>query len=263
MDENQIATEIDGLHQKYGITIVRSGPQFPVEIPPHGKIHGKAAGRENIESYWPLFGAEWNLYPTELVEKTKLQRIILCEGLAFENSQGEQQLRTALPDLGYTSEYRHLYLDVARGRHSELYVREVIHHEYFHIIHWCTAPNLDDKDEEWTALNHATFTYGTGGEDQQGNPDASVIIEDVPGFLTPYAMSGLKEDKAEIFAYMVVARQYMEERATKDEIIKKKMQKMKERLQAFCPELNVRFWNQAGAVERPKVQPRSVKRPMV
>jgi hypothetical protein len=85
----------------------------------------------------------------------------------------------------------------------------------------------------------------------------------VPGFLNAYSISGLEEDKAEIFAYMVVARQYMEERAMRDAIVEKKMQKMEEGLQAFCPQLHDQFWDRAGAVERPTVEPRIVERPMV
>jgi hypothetical protein len=62
---------------------------------------------------------------------------------------------------------------------------------------------------------------------------------------------------------MVVARQYMEERAMRDAVVKKKMQKMQARLQAFCPELDDQFWDQARAIERPTVEPRIVERPMV
>jgi hypothetical protein len=55
----------------------------------------------------------------------------------------------------------------------------------------------------------------------------------------------------------------MEERAMRDAVVKKKMQKMQARLQVFCPELDDQFWDQARAVERPTVEPRIVERPMV
>jgi hypothetical protein len=266
MDENRFATESIMLSQKYRIDIVWSGAQFPLFplsiFEGQGKIHGTKADPSNIESYWSLFSSEWNLYPPELMAKTKMKHIILCEHLAYEASRFGKQLRAALPDLGYTSEHHHLYLDVARGRHDELYVREVIHHEFFHIIDWCDDRSLD-RDDVWRALNPPEFTYGTGGAAQQENPFAAVLTEDEPGFLNPYAMSGLEEDKAEIFAYMVVARQYMAERAMRDDIIRKKMHTMAERLQAFCPQLDDQFWNRAGVVERPNVQPRIVERPIV
>jgi hypothetical protein len=266
MDENRFDTESARLSQKYRIDILLSGPQFPLFpltiLQGQGKIHGREAGRSKVESYWPLFSSEWNLYPSELMGKTKLKHIILCEDLAYEDSTFGKQPRAALPDLGYTSEHHHLYLDVANGRHNDLYVRAVIHHEFFHIIDWCDDNSLD-RDEAWTALNPPGFEYGTGGEAQQGNPFTSVLTEDEPGFLNQYSSSALREDKAEIFAYMVVAGQYMEERAMRNEIIRKKMQKMQARLQAFCPQLHVQFWDQAGEVERPKVQPRIVERPMV
>jgi hypothetical protein len=264
MDENRFDTESARLSQKYRIEILRSGPQFPLFpltiLQGQGKIHGREAG--NVESYWPLLSSEWSVYPSELMEKTQFKHIILCEGLAYEASPFGKQPRAALPDLGYTSEHHHLYLDVASGRHNDLYVRAVIHHEFFHIIDFCDGNRLD-RDEAWTALNPPGFTYGTGGEGEQDNPFTSVLTEDKPGFLNHYSTSALREDKAEIFAYMVVARQYMEERAMRDAVVKKKMQKLQARLQAFCPELDDQFWDQARAVERPTVEPRILERPMV
>jgi Putative zinc-binding metallo-peptidase len=267
MDENRFDRARARFFEKYRIDIVRSGAQFPLFpltiLQGQGKIHGAKADPSNVESYWPLFLSEWNVYPAELMAKTRMKHIILCQDLAYEASPSRPQLRAALPDLEYTSAPRtHLYLDVARGRDDELYVREVIHHEFFHIIDWCDDRSLD-RDDVWRALNPPEFTYGTGGAAQQENPFAAVLTEDEPGFLNPYAMSGLEEDKAEIFAYMVVARQYMAERAMRDDIIRKKMHTMAERLQAFCPQLDDQFWNRAGVVERPNVQPRIVERPIV
>lgn len=268
MDEHRIDSESALLSQKYDITIVRSGakfPFFPLSIlKGRGMIHGRVADPANIESYWPLFAMEWSVYPTELMAKTRMEHIILCQDLMYEDPfPSRPQPRAALPDLGYTSPpQHHLYIDVASGRHEELYVRAVIHHEFFHIIDWCDDDSLD-KDDEWNALNPPEFTYGMGGEAEQDDPLTSKVTEDPPGFLNQYSRSGLKEDKAEIFAYMVVAGQYMAGRAMRDDIIKQKMHTMTKRLRRFCPQLDDRFWERAVAVARPNVKPHITARPMV
>ena len=262
MDENRFDRARARLFQKkYGIDIVWSSPQFPL-FPlsireGRGMIHGRVAELGDIESYWPLFSSEWNVYPTELMAETKtnMKHIILCEGLEYEEPfPSRRQPRTALPDLGYTSpDQYHLYIDVVSGRHDQLYVRAVLHHEFFHIIDWVEDKSFD-KDDAWNALNPPEFTYGMGGEAEQDNPFTSDLTEDPPGFLNQYSRSGLIEDKAEVFAYMVVAPQYMAERAMRDDIIRRKMHTMTKRLREFCPQLDDQFWERAGAVER-NVQP--------
>src|SRR5260221_3760798 len=109
MNDNEVLE----MGQKYHLNIVLSRPEFPVALST-GTILGKGAEAKNIESYWSLLCSEWNLYPPELVKKTALRRIILCEDLAFENAAGVSQLRTALPDY----EHHDLYLDVQRGHEN-------------------------------------------------------------------------------------------------------------------------------------------------
>src|SRR5262245_44542018 len=113
-DHDQHAGEkITELARKYDLDIVVSRPQFPVKTT-YGTIQGKEADRKDVDSYAPILDSEWNLYPVELIKLAKLKRIILCQDLSFAG-----QLRTAIPDF----EHNDLYLDVARGRHSELYTR--------------------------------------------------------------------------------------------------------------------------------------------
>jgi hypothetical protein len=181
------------------------------------------------------------------VVSTQLKRIILCERLAFET-----QLRTAIPDF----QHHDLYLDVNRGRDSSdpLYIRKVIHHEFFHIIDYC-LDHLDRDEDGWAALNPPGFKYGGGGEFYQNNQSTSELNELRRGFLNEYSTSGLAEDKAEIFAHMVVNREVAEQRGERDGIIKKKMQKMEEFLKRLCSLTDSEwkhFWDGARQLARPK-----------
>jgi hypothetical protein len=247
VSENRVDTEVDQLRQKYGLTVVLKASPFIVDCH-DGRIHGKEADSKNFDSYWPLFWSEWNLYPSELVKQTRLERIYLCEGLEFENTAlgWPPQERTALPDF----EHHDLYLDISRGHENILYVRKVIHHEFFHIIDFCMN-GLAEHDPEWEGLNDpSTFKYGGGGELFQNHQSTSVLSEDRRGFLNEYSTSKVIEDKAEIFANMVAEDRNVIQQRSDIGIIKQKIQKMEERLKNFCPQLDKQFWEMAGTVDR-------------
>ena len=178
--------------------------------------------------------------PAELVKKTNLKRVVFCKDLSFA-----KQRRTAVPDF----ENDVLYLDVARGRSDELYVRKVIHHEFFHIIDLRDDGKLYE-DERWAKLNPPDFKYGPGGAKLQDDPTVTVTGKDAPGFLNRYAAAGVEEDKAEVFAHMIVEPKLMAERAKKDKYMRAKMERMKELLAEFTPKMDERFWAAVEKAER-------------
>lgn len=238
--DSPVATETAELSKKYRISLVTSQPVFPIKIGP-GDIDGKAATPKHLESYLPVLVSEWNLYPAELIKRTGLRRIILCESLSFAG-----QLRAAIPDF----EHNDLYLDVWRGRHADRYVRLVIHHEFFHMIDYRDDGSLY-ADDKWGALNPPGFKYGTGGRNAQNDATVSLLNKDLPGFLNRYATTGVEEDKAEVFAHLIVNRQVFEERARLDPILADKSRRMQEILQAFCTQVDERFWDSARKRQRP------------
>src|SRR5262249_29172865 len=116
--------ELEKLAKTYKIKVAHADLSFPVKTT-HGTINGKDAGKKELQEYAGLFASEFALYPTELVRRSRLKRIVLCRGLSFAG-----QRRSAIPD------YEHdvLYLDVSRGTDNKTYLRKVIHHEFFHIV---------------------------------------------------------------------------------------------------------------------------------
>lgn len=75
----------------------------------------------------------------------------------------------------------------------------------------------------------------------------SGVIWNRPAFLTKYSTSGVEEDKAEIFAYMVTDYGFVEKRAAADDVIRKKMSAMKVLVAAICLEMDGSFWKGAAA----------------
>jgi hypothetical protein len=226
------------LAKKYDLDIVLSRPEFPVKTT-HGAINGKEADHKDVDSYVPLLVSEWNLYPVELIKRSKLQRIILCQDLSFAGQQ-----RTAIPDF----EHNDLYFDVARGRHSLLYTRTVIHHEFFHVLDYRNGTLY--ADERWTRLLPKGVKYGMGGKNLQDDATVSLISDDLPGFLNKYSTTGVEEDKAEVFANMIVNSKAVEERAKNDPVIRAKTVLMRDILQSFCSKMDDRFWEAASKLDR-------------
>jgi hypothetical protein len=231
--------ELDKIAKEYKIEIVTAEPRFPVKNP-HGAIDGKRAEAKALENYAGLFALEFNLYPPALVTRSKLKRVVLCSELSFAG-----QRRNAIPDFGEDT----LYLDVSRGTYSKPYLRAVIHHEYYHIIDYQDDGSVY-RDERWEALNPADFKYGSGGRNAQDVKTTSVLTDRYPGFLNHYSTTGVEEDKAEVFAHLIVNAARVEEQAKKDRVLQTKVGRMKELMAAFCADVNADFWGKARRLKR-------------
>ncbi|MGV3719531.1 MAG: hypothetical protein ACO1SX_01365 [Actinomycetota bacterium] len=227
------------LRQRYGLEVLTASAPFPVETQ-HGRIEGADAAPADVESYLRILGPEWCLYPPALIRRTGLRRIILCRDLSFAG-----QKRTAIPDF----EHQDLYFDVARGRKNAEYVRKVIHHEYYHLIDWRDDGRLY-ADELWTALNAPGFRYGSGGANAQDDSRGSVLDDSLAGVLNRYSATGVEEDKAEVFANLLVSPVYVAERCRKDPVLHFKVQRMKLLMWRFVPELDLEFWSRAEQLVR-------------
>jgi hypothetical protein len=223
--------------QEFGVE-VRDDQRFPVTTH-HGLIGGSQAGKGDVDRYRTILETEFLRYPPALIRQIRLRRIVLCRELSFAG-----QNRSAIPDF----EHDTLYFDVVAGGHDRTYQRRAIHHELFHIIDYEDDGELD-SDARWAKLNPPTFRYGRGGEHMLSDAWSGVPW-DRPSFLNKYSTSGIEEDKAEIFAYMVTEIGFIEKRAVSDDAIRKKMSAMKVLLSDFCPDMNESFWKRAASVPR-------------
>lgn len=237
----QTLVELTGtLAEKYGVALEIRGAAFEVKTA-HAKITGQAAPVKELGSYLVLLKQEFCLYPPELVRRAKLKRIILCTRLAYGG-----QFRGAIPDF----EHDDLYFDVNFGRYDELYTRKCIHHEFFHVVDW-----QDDyevySDAKWAALNAKDFRYGKGGAAAQDDNEMSLITDKYPGFLTKYSTTGVEEDKAEVFAHLVVCGKLVDQRSARDEVLRNKARTMIALIEKFSPKTDQKFWQAMQKIERP------------
>lgn len=230
--------DLEKVAATYGIQIVTTDPGFPI-MTTHGAINGKVADVRELPDYGGLFVREFSLYPRELVERSRLKRVVLCSDLSFA-----RQRRSAIPDF----EHHTLYLDVSGGSSNRLYQRKVIHHEFFHILDWVDDGSVYE-DATWVRLNPPGFKYGSGGSRAQDNSGTSVLTEKYPGFLNHYSTTGVEEDKAEIFANLMADSDYVRRRISKDLVLRSKVEAMKALLSQFCPQMNEDFWQKVDRTE--------------
>ena len=107
------------------------------------------------------------------------------------------------------------------------------------------------QDKDWAALNAPGFKYGSGGSKAQDQPTTSLLTDKLPGFLNHYSTTGVEEDKAEIFANLMVDFEYVQLRAEQDPVLKAKVERMKALLAAFCPAMNDDLWKKVRETKRP------------
>jgi hypothetical protein len=223
----------------YRIQVVASDPGFPVKTM-YGMIDGRGVDARTLDSYVPVFAAEFSVYPSAFVKRSQLKRVVLCTDLTFAG-----QRRNAIPDY----EHETLYLDASRGSYSKSYQRKLIHHELFHIVDYRDDGEVY-TDARWAALNPSQFRYGSGGRNAQDIQTTSVLTDKLPGFLNHYSTTGVEEDKAEVLANLIVDPDYVDGRAAQDRVLRTKVERLKELLVSFSPEMNDQFWERIRATRR-------------
>ena len=217
----------DALHRDLGVEILHAAEPFTLPLQ-HGPLSGHPPTHHELDTSTRLVTDELGRYPKSFVEATQLRRVLLCRNL--------RESGRPIPSLpNYVST---LVIDVDA---PDRYARRLVHHELYHF-----ADLADDeqvrRDEDWAALNDRFFVYGDGGRFMR-DPGASKLTDGVPGFLTLYATSAVEEDKAEIFAFLMVEPERVAEIARQDPVVARKVAAMKDRVARLSPEMDEAFWS--------------------
>lgn len=119
------------------------------------------------------------------------------------------------------------------GVYTVAQLQEVIHHELFHFVDH--SMGMKDLDVEWMSLNESSFKY-------QVIRRFTVEKPRPPGFVSDYATSNAGEDKAETFAWMICYPDIVNRLVANDQIVARKVNCLKRRIQSICPDVNEAFW---------------------
>jgi hypothetical protein len=181
---------------------------------------------------------ELRLYPDGFLRRAEVNGIVLVRDLFVREDGGARSAAA------YVFE-NSLFLDVQladRAIQAGTRVR-FIHHL---VWHW-----LDERagtlwsDPEWEVLNPPDFEYGVhsrGGVHETRAGSGSLTI-DYPGFLNLYSTGNLPDDKAEIYAYLMVIHSWVGERSQQDPYLRGKVALIKARLAAIDPNFDNDLWN--------------------
>jgi len=194
-----------------------------------------------VLKYLKLLQYELNKYPKTFLQRVGVKRIVVCRELSsWGYSAG------GLPKPGGKA----VYYDYAAC--SNVYSQQTVHHELYHMIEAKFKGSLYYKDPVWAKFNDKDFKYGKGGRRFKWNDsNRKKPFHPKTGFVTAYATSALEEDKAEVYAALFVEEisACLHDWIKEDEILKNKVNYMKDFLLQCCDGMTSDFWDNFSAGE--------------
>ena len=196
--------------------------------------------------YLKLFKEEIAKYPKSFFEKSKLRKVFVVKKFFYKEHLAEGF---------YRPQDQVIFLDFLRSRGNTLGQRHNIHHEFFHMIDFLmTGKPPAWEDSVWLSFNDKDFAYDQKGFFQERLPNKKdtnlreMIFFDQPkaGFMTDYSMTAVSEDKAEIFACLMVESQnkilkrWIE---AGDKVLQKKVDYLKDFVAWYCGETSGEYWD--------------------
>lgn len=199
----------------------------------------EAAPVEEVARFRPILEDEWRHLPSALVKKSGVKRIVLCTGLkAFGHA------------VGGVGDALILYYDVKYARVDNPALRRMIHHEFFHSLDHAMNGQVF-VDPFSLHLNGENFDYDRSIKAGQLDDSSLILpINAPPGFIDRYSTSGVEEDKAQLFAYLMVSGTKLDDLAKRDAVIAAKRKYLMKMINDFCPEADDKFWEKMKKVPR-------------
>ena len=194
-----------------------------------------------LNDYLDLFEDEINKYPPGFFKRRHLTCIVLVERLF----KGETPVEGM-----YNSGRRVMLFDILRSDRNQSLQRHSIHHEIFHMMaqQLLVFGLLDDGN--WAALNSRDFVYGKQNRSSREQNPVNRFAPNQLGFVTDYAMQSVAEDQAEVFACLMQKehKRLIEAWQKNDEILRRKIQAIKEFVVDYDSEMDEAYWRRLSIV---------------
>lgn len=234
------------VEREYGVEIVYDGGDLSETFNGGNRTARQPADWE-IALYAPILIEELSLYPTDVFRKANVRKIVICRDIRVTVNGLSQHISGHL-DHGRGALYAGTdYTYKVNNRDKQ---RRALHHALFHMVD--ISMGMDDQDDEWRALLDEGFEYGQFGT--AGHADRTsktgLLTTEYPGFLNRYSTGHIADDKADIFAYLMVVHHYVVARGEADPKIRAKIDVIKKRMKQFSPGMNESFWAKVDAIRR-------------
>ena len=204
--------EIYKLKNENNIRYLNAKGDFKIGV--DDNITCNKTNKENLNTKFQVIERNIKRYNSKFLKKIDLKYIVFCEGLFISNIN-----TGGIPD----NKNRTLILDI---NFNEKYFERMIHHEIFHMIQ--NSYEDDFNDQKFSLFNNSDFEYAECSTcSDRLNLD---LYENTNGFLTEYSKSIPSEDMAEIFSFLMVNKNLIEEKMIKDLILKNKVNFIKSKI---------------------------------
>lgn len=193
VDPATLAASAQSVSTKLGIDVHLAGADCPtsdVTCAAPTEDEGALAA-----AYLATIGDQLARYPASFLAAAGPVTIVLADDLHGSAASWEAG--------GITVPERRLIFLNVKNYCDDLQRQLTLHHEFFHVVDpWLFAPaQADSLAEDWVALNPPGFSYL---DDYETAGDANAL-HPRDGFVTGYATTNPLEDRAETYAYGVVA----------------------------------------------------------
>jgi hypothetical protein len=197
--------EIYKLKNENNIRYLNAKGDFKIGV--DDNITCNKTNQENLNTKFPIIERNIKRYNSKFLKKIDLKYVVFCEGLFISNIN-----TGGIPD----NKNRTLILDI---NFNEKYFERMIHHEIFHMIQ--NSYENDFNDKKFSLFNNSDFKYAECSTcSDRLNLD---LYENTNGFLTEYSKSIPSEDMAEIFSFLMVNKNLIEEKIKNDPILNNKV----------------------------------------
>ena len=173
------------------------------------------ATSNDLNFFLPLLALELSLYPKSFITKLQLKQIIICNSLIF-HTQHNEMYKAAFPDC---TPGTNAMIYCAKERDVN-YIRVFIHHELFHYFDE-VGKNVYKSKELWDMFNPKGYSYGMTGDFAGEGKYKELDQKYSYYFFTQYSQSGIEEDKAEVFTWLINSGLSMQELGMKEGLIGK------------------------------------------
>ena len=197
--------EIYKLKNENNIRYLNAKGDFKIGV--DDNITCNKTNQENLNTKFPTIERNIKRYNSKFLKKINLKYVVFCEGLFISNIN-----TGGIPD----NKNRTLILDI---NFNEKYFERMIHHEIFHMIQ--NSYEDDFNDQKFSFFNNSDFEYAECSTcSDRLNLD---LYKNTNGFLTEYSKSIPSEDMAEIFSFLMVNKNLIEEKIKNDSILNNKV----------------------------------------
>jgi len=204
--------EIYKLKNENNIRYLNAKGDFKIGV--NDNITCKKTNQENLNTKFPVIERNIKRYNSKFLKKINLKYIVFCESLYISNIN-----TGGIPD----NKNRTLIIDI---KFNEKYFERMIHHEIFHMIQNSYKDDFNDK--KFSLFNNTDFEYAECSTcSDRLNLD---LYENTNGFLTEYSKTIPSEDMAEIFSFLMVNKNLIEEKIKNDTILNNKVNFIKTNL---------------------------------